>query len=121
MRWCCLSEPEMLKCKQLANVTSQVVSFASVTCIYGGSSTSCMSMVANRSADVITLGEELIYQAGMLCLPVELYNLYNLYFFSNCFRNLLLRIKPEINHTSWCSLISKDARKHSSFLCRSRV
>lgn len=59
----------MLKCKQLANVTSQVVSFASVTCIYGGSSTSCMSMVANRSADVITLGEELIYQAGMLSLP----------------------------------------------------
>ena len=114
----------MLKCKQLANVTSQVVSFASVTCIYGGSSTSCMSMVANRSADVITLGEELIYQAGMLSLPVESFKKHSftiyIYFFGNCLRNLLLRIKPEINHTSWCSLISKDARKYSSLLCRSR-
>ena len=48
------------------NVTLQVTSLASVTCVNGGSLDNCMKMIANGGADVITLGDEHIYQAGML-------------------------------------------------------
>lgn len=64
VRWCCISKPEMVKCQHLMNVTSQVTSLASVTCVSGGSLDNCMKMIANGSADVITLGDEHIYQAG---------------------------------------------------------
>lgn len=67
VRWCCISKPEMVKCQDLMNVTSQVTSLASVKCVSGGGLDNCMKMIANGSADVITLGDEHIYQAGMLC------------------------------------------------------
>lgn len=57
----------MVKCQHLMNVTLQVTSLASLTCVNGGSLDNCMKMIANGSADVITLGDEHIYQAGMLC------------------------------------------------------
>lgn len=62
--WCCISTSEMLKCQHLMNVTSQIESLVSVTCISGGNLASCVRMIANGSADVITLGEEHVYQAG---------------------------------------------------------
>ena len=56
----------MVKCQQLMNVTLQVTSLASVTCVNGGSLDNCMKMIANGGADLITLGDEHIYQAGVL-------------------------------------------------------
>lgn len=54
----------MFKCQHLSNVTSRMDSLVRVMCVYGSSPARCMKMVANDSADVITLGEELIYEAG---------------------------------------------------------
>ena len=55
----------MFKCQRLSNVTSRMDSLVRVMCVYGTSPARCMKMVANGSADVITLGEEEIYVAGM--------------------------------------------------------
>ena len=65
----------MLKCQHLMNVTSQIESLVSVTCISGGNLANCVRMVANGSADVITLGEEHVYQAGMLSWRLVFLNL----------------------------------------------
>lgn len=64
-RWCCISDAEMSKCQHLANVTSQIAWNISITCVHGRNVTNCIRMVGNGIADVITLGEEQIYQAGM--------------------------------------------------------
>ena len=54
----------MSKCQHLANVTSQIAWNIRITCVHGGNVTNCIRMVGNGIADVITLGEEQIYQAG---------------------------------------------------------
>ena len=66
-RWCCLSEAELRKCKVLANVTSQMtpLALARLACVYGESVGECIRMVDNGFADVITLGDEQIYSAGL--------------------------------------------------------
>lgn len=64
-RWCCISDAEMSKCQHLANVTSQIAWNIRITCVHGGNVTNCIRMVGNGIADVITLGEEQIYQAGV--------------------------------------------------------
>lgn len=91
VRWCCISKPEMVKCQHLMNVTSQVTSLASVKCVSGRSLDNCMKMIANGSADVITLGDEHIYQAGML--------------------RASLSFKPQLNHSGFCARGSESPFK----------
>ena len=58
----------MSKCQHLANVTLQIAWNIGITCVYGRNVTDCIRMVGNGIADVITLGEEQIYQAGTCSL-----------------------------------------------------
>jgi len=60
----------MSKCQHLTNVTSQIAWNIRITCVHGRNVTNCIRMVGNGIADVITLGEEQIYQAGT-CVCLE--------------------------------------------------
>ncbi|XP_007896632.2 melanotransferrin [Callorhinchus milii] len=64
IRWCTISEAEMVKCNKMKAAFQSAKIQPTLSCILHKSTKDCMEKIATREADAVTLNGEDIYHAG---------------------------------------------------------